>query len=151
MEFGAESAVAVKEPDPKSSKISTPPRFRRFRPTQIAAVALLVGALGAAVYWANRLQVPAAPQSGTLRIETDSPGAEVRVDGTLKGTTPLMLTMPTGKHLVVVQSGERLNELSSLLPAFYPNFNPPLWPDNLIRPEGYRIRRDKLRSRQAGG
>ena len=103
LEFGAESAVAVKDPDPK------PPTFRR---TQILAVVLLVGALGAAVYWANRLQVPAAPQNGTLRIETDSPGAEVRIDGTSRGVTPLSLTIVSGRHNVAVQQGTNQKQLA---------------------------------------
>jgi PEGA domain-containing protein len=103
LEFSAESAVAVKDPDPK------PPNYRR---TQILAVVLLVGALGAAVYWANRLQVPAAaPQNGTLRIETDSPGAEVRIDGTLRGVTPLSLTIVSGQHNVAVQQGTNQKQL----------------------------------------
>lgn len=102
LEFGAESAVAVKDPDPKR------PTFKR---TQILTVVLLALALGAAVYWANRLQVPAAPQNGTLRIETDSPGAEVRIDGTLRGVTPLSLTIPSGAHKVTVQQGTNQKEL----------------------------------------
>lgn len=105
MEFGAETAVAVKEPDAKFSKLP------RFRPTQIAAVVLLVAALGGAVFWANRLQVPAAPSNGTLRLETDSPGAEVRIDGTLRGTTPLSLTIPAGPHNVAVQQGTNQKQL----------------------------------------
>jgi hypothetical protein len=102
LEFGAEVAVAVKEPQPK------PPAFRR---TQILAVALLLVALGAAVYWANRLQVPAAPTNGTLRIETDSPGAQVRIDGTVRGTTPLSLSVASGKHTVSVEQGKNLKQL----------------------------------------
>ena len=100
MEFGAESAVAVKDPEPRPS---APISFRR--PAQILAATILVGGLAAAVYWADRLKVPTAPPSGSLRIETDSPGAEVRVDGTVRGTTPLSLSMPTGQHVVTVQRG----------------------------------------------
>jgi len=108
MEFGAESAVAVIEPHAKPSKSPKPPRFR---PTQIAAVVLLVAALGGAVFWANRLEVPAAPSNGTLRIETDSPGAEVRIDGAVRGTTPLSLTIAAGPHNVTVQQGTNQKQL----------------------------------------
>jgi hypothetical protein len=103
MEFGAETAVAVKEPDP--------PKHATFSRTQILAVLLLMVALGAAVYWANRLQVPPATSNGTLRIETDSPGAEVRIDGTLRGTTPLSLAIASGKHDVIVQQGTNVKQL----------------------------------------
>jgi PEGA domain-containing protein len=107
MEFGAESAVAVavKEPDAK------PPRPPRFRPAQIVGVVVLVAALGGAVYWSNRLQVPAAPSNGTLRIETDSPGAEVRIDGAVRGTTPLSVTVPAGAHSVTVHQGTNQKQL----------------------------------------
>jgi len=108
LEFGAESAVAVKDPDPKKDLHPKLPTFAR---KQILAVALLVVALGAAVYWANRLEVPAAPQNGTLRIETDSPGAEVRIDGTSRGVTPLSLTLASGQHNVSVQQGTNQKQL----------------------------------------
>jgi PEGA domain-containing protein len=103
LEFGAETAVAVKASDPRG------PLFRR--PAQIITLTLLVAGMVAAVYWADRLKVPTAPPSGSLRIETDTPGAEVRVDGTVRGTTPVSLTLATGQHDVTVQRGGNVKQL----------------------------------------
>jgi len=101
LEFGAETAVVVKDPDPRPAVTSVSLR----RPAQILAATVLIGGMAAAVYWADRLKVPTAPPSGSLRIETDSPGAEVRVDGTVRGTTPVSLSIPTGQHVITVQRG----------------------------------------------
>jgi len=103
LEFSEETAVGVKHPD------SIDALFRR--PTQILVVALLIVGMGATAYWADRLKVPTAPPTGTLRIETDSPGAEVRVDGSARGKTPVSLTLTAGKHDVVVQLGRTVKQL----------------------------------------
>jgi hypothetical protein len=103
LEFGAETGIAVKDPEPK------PPNRRT---TQIIAATVLVAAMGAAVYWADRLKVPTAPATtGSLKIETDPAGAEVRIDGKVRGTTPLSLSMATGDYLVTVQQGGNTKEL----------------------------------------
>jgi hypothetical protein len=48
-----------------------------------------------------------------LRIETDPPGAAVRINGKLKGHTPLRLDMLEGKHLIrVSRKGSRSSERS---------------------------------------
>ena len=68
--------------------------------------------MGVAVYWADRLKVTAGPAAtGSLKIETDPPGAEVRIDGKASGTTPLSLNMPAGQYVVTVQHGSAVKEL----------------------------------------
>lgn len=104
LEFGAEAAVAVKDPSPPKYQTSR-------RPAQIAAATLLLAAMGAAVYWADRLKVPTAVQNGSLRIETDPAGAEVRVDGSVRGVAPLALTIPIGKHVLSVQHNGSIKQL----------------------------------------
>src|SRR5262245_7128457 len=103
LEFSEETSVAVTHPDSLNALVR--------RPAQILAVTLLITGMGAAVYWADRLKVPTAPPTGSLRIETDSPGAEVRVDGSVRGKTPLSLTLTAGKHDVVVQFGSTVKQL----------------------------------------
>lgn len=53
-----------------------------------------------------------SPAAGGLRIESDPAGAEVRVDGEVKGRTPLALSVAAGAHTVLVTDGSRRRELS---------------------------------------
>src|SRR5512143_3028456 len=83
LEFVAESAIA-------GARRSTSRTTRR---TRLAGVVTLMAALGGAVYGSAALKGSAVPQNGSLKIETDPAGAEVRVDGTVRGVSPLALSM----------------------------------------------------------
>ena len=48
---------------------------------------------------------PQAGRMGALRIETDTAGADVTIDGTFRGKTPLLLSLATGDHSVRVEQG----------------------------------------------
>jgi hypothetical protein len=50
--------------------------------------------------------------TGGLNVESDPPGAEVRLDDVVKGTTPLSITVPEGSHTLVVRQGTRVKQLS---------------------------------------
>jgi hypothetical protein len=65
----------------------------------------------AGVYWKDRWQLPAAASGGSLRIQSDPVGAEVRLNGVVKGTTPLSLSMPAGNYSLTVQQGSNIKEL----------------------------------------
>jgi hypothetical protein len=67
------------------------------------SVVVLVLALSGFLWWG-----PVADAS--LRIESDPAGAEVRVDGQLRGTTPLVLTVAPGSYSVVVGQGDAAKE-----------------------------------------
>ena len=73
----------------------------------VLAIALITGG----VYWKDRWQSPAVAAGGSLRIESDPAGAEVRLNGTAKGTTPLSLAMPAGNYSLTVQHGSNIKEL----------------------------------------
>jgi hypothetical protein len=76
-------------------------------------IAVFVGtlALVAGVVWAAlTLRVP-APATGSLNVESNPAGAEVRIDDTLRGTTPLALSLPEGRHTMVVQRGSNVKQL----------------------------------------
>ena len=45
-----------------------------------------------------------APAHGDLRVTSRPVEAEVYIDGTLRGMTPLMVELPSGKHSVRVGS-----------------------------------------------
>jgi PEGA domain-containing protein len=92
----------------------TAPRAPRFDRRQIAGAALGLIALvliTAGVYWKDRWQLPAAAAGGSLRIESDPAGAEVRLNGAAKGTTPLSLSVPAGSYSLTVQHGANIKEL----------------------------------------
>lgn len=104
LEFAAESAVAA------------PTRGVRFtldRRRLIAAALLgaVIAIITAGVYWKDRWQVSAAASGGSLRIESDPPGAEVRLNGAAKGATPLSLSVPAGNYSLTVQKGSNIKEL----------------------------------------
>ena len=73
-----------------------------------ASLALLVLAGVAA---ALTLRAP-APTTGALSVETDPPGAEVRIDNAVRGTTPLTLNLAEGRHSLVVQHGSNSKQLN---------------------------------------
>ncbi len=50
--------------------------------------------------------------TGSLSIETDPPGAEVRIDDAVRGTTPLLVSLPEGAHRVVVQRGSNVKQMN---------------------------------------
>jgi hypothetical protein len=73
----------------------------------VVAIALTT----AGVYWKDRWQVPAAAAEGSLRIESDPPGAEVRLNGTTRGLTPVSVSVPPGKYSLTVQHGSNVKQL----------------------------------------
>ncbi len=76
----------------------------------IAVSAVIICALAGGAAWTYRNS--SAGSSGTLRVETDPPGAEVTVDGTVRGTTPVALSTAAGSHQVVVRAGDRVQQLT---------------------------------------
>jgi PEGA domain-containing protein len=74
-------------------------------------VVVVIALITVGVYWKDRWQLPAAAAGGSLRIESDPPGAEVRLNGTAKGVTPLSLSMPAGSYSVTLRHGSNTKEL----------------------------------------
>jgi hypothetical protein len=103
LEFAVETAVATKHP-------GRPRSFGRTTALGTLVVLLAAGA-SAGIYWKDRWQSPAAVASGNLRVESDPSGADVRVNGASRGTTPLSLTMPVGTYTLAVQRGTSVKEL----------------------------------------
>ena len=75
-------------------------RRRNFVKLGIVFVASLLMSTSVFVVWPN-----AARSDAFLTVESDPPGAEVRVDGQLRGRTPLEMTLTAGTYGVAV--GER--------------------------------------------
>lgn len=125
-EFASESKVPERRqssiPDSKplleSSFPESPIRERETsasgsrRPLLMAIAGLVALLLVAGAAWAAlTLRNPGAP-TGTLNVETDPPGAEVRIDDAVRGTTPLALTLPEGHHTMVVQRGSNSKQMA---------------------------------------
>jgi hypothetical protein len=107
LEFASE--VPLKD---SSVAPSADPRFDRRRLVAGVALGLVaIALLTAAVYWKDRWQPPAAAAGGSLRIESDPAGAEVRLNGAGKGITPLSLSMPAGNYSLTVQHGSSIKQL----------------------------------------
>jgi len=51
-------------------------------------------------------------QMGSLRVESDPNGAMVTIDGRDRGATPLVVTLPVGRHAATVRVGDRRRTLS---------------------------------------
>jgi len=103
-EFASETKPAdVTQPFPVVLKVPKPAVLA------VGATLAVLAVAGAALA-AFTLRTPIT-QTGSLNIETDPPGAEVRIDDIVRGTTPLALTLPEGHHRVVVQRGSNAKQL----------------------------------------
>lgn len=83
-------------------------------------------------------------------IEQIGDGGPITIITVLDNGQPIGDTVSPASPVIVTQSGERTFEVPTSLGITYPNANPPLFPGNMIRPDGYRISRSKGRSRDAG-
>jgi hypothetical protein len=69
-----------------------------------AAAIVLIALAGGGVFAARRYGLATAfaatAATGTLSVTTNPPGAQVVVDGEARGTTPILLTLKTGAHVL---------------------------------------------------
>lgn len=96
----AEALPTARDRDPLTVAFPETRQPRRFRIDLLAGLALLAVVGTGAVYY---LRTPVAV--GSLRVETDTVGAEVVVDGQPEGKTPLLLVLPAGDHTVQISQG----------------------------------------------
>ena len=104
LEFAAETAVATLDPKPRI-------KLDRRHAGWVALGIFVTAAITAGVYWKDRWQPTAAAAGGSLRIESDPAGAEVRLNGSTKGATPLSLLVPAGQYTLTVQQGQNTKQL----------------------------------------
>lgn len=105
LEFASESKAAdVATGLPLTIKIKNPWAL-------LVAVAFGVLLL-AGVVAGLTLRTPTAPVTGSLSVESDPPGAEVRIDNALRGTTPLTLNLAEGRYAVAVQRGSNTRQMN---------------------------------------
>src|SRR5688572_19474073 len=94
-QFAEESIVAAASPKTASRSSSAMIVW------MLAAVACIEAPLAALWLRDAWLAAPAANE-GRLRFETQPAGLEIRVDGQVRGTSPVALALPAGAHTVDV-------------------------------------------------
>jgi sorbitol-specific phosphotransferase system component IIA len=104
LEFAAETGEPAKGSGPL-------PKFNRSHNSAWVAGIVLVALITAGVYWKDRWQPTTGATGGTLRVESDPPGAQVRLNGQSRGVTPLSLEVPAGKYTLTVQRGNGIKEM----------------------------------------
>jgi hypothetical protein len=65
----------------------------------------------AVIIWIGFEQPTALAATGSLRVDSEPPGAEVRIDGAVRGTTPATLGLPVGRYTLTVQHGARVKQV----------------------------------------
>jgi len=100
LEFAVEATAASAK---QSARI---PRWAASALVGVVGIALVAGGL-----WVGLEQAAPALADGSLRVESDPPGAEVRIDGTVRGTTPVALTLPVGNYTLTVTRGSSVKQL----------------------------------------
>ena len=110
---GVDASVAPLAEDPTlefAAEESTERKATRLPRWAMPALASGVGiAIVAGATWVGFGQT--ALTSGSLRVESDPPGAEVRIDGNVRGTTPVALTLPVGDYTLTVAQGSSVKML----------------------------------------
>jgi hypothetical protein len=101
LEFAAEGKPA--SPQPASAR-------KWMIAVTLTVVTATAAAAGAVWVWPDSLGVARAA-SGSLRVESDPPGAEVRLNGEVRGTTPMSLTLPVGGYTLAVRQGSNVKQL----------------------------------------
>jgi serine/threonine protein kinase len=76
-------------------------RRRRWPAVAGALLGLLLGGTAVGLYFRGRVTAPDAP-TGELKVTSRPGGAQVYVDGSLRGKSPITLALPAGHHAVRV-------------------------------------------------
>ena len=84
------------------------PKRDRGRLKWIVAAVVVVGVATAGLFAARHRLAPAAAPvaTGTMTVNTDPPGAEILVDGTTRGWSPLRVALTPGAHTLLVRGSK---------------------------------------------
>jgi PEGA domain-containing protein len=109
---------------------AAPARRNRAGVAVVALVCLL--AAGAITgLWLRASSIAATPITGSLRVESDPLGADVLIDGSAKGKTPLTLALAVGQHQLVVQQGGKTQQLAVTIERETATVHHISWPADL--------------------
>jgi hypothetical protein len=88
------------------------PRSRAARAVLPIILAVLVlASVGAGAFWIQQRRPVASATSGSLSIQSEPAGAEVAIDGSVHGTTPLTINLSPGSHAVSVTGRDGRREM----------------------------------------
>lgn len=95
-------ALFASEEAPKQPVTQQEPRLSLMPFIAILAVAVAAAEMA---YIVSHLRAVAPPTTGTLRVASRPDGAELYVDGHLRGTSPVQLSLPAGRHELELRRG----------------------------------------------
>jgi hypothetical protein len=98
--FPSEADLTVRTSGSPAQLRAATPRAAH-RPWTVAVLVACAAALAGVAMYSTAANVD---QMGSLRVESDPSGAIVTIDGTDRGTTPLVLALPSGPHAATVRS-----------------------------------------------
>jgi hypothetical protein len=108
-------APTVPDPDP-ALEGSEPVDEGRWRRGRLIAAAVVLIALGTGGTLAAR-RVMAPPPAGTLAVNSNPAGAQVRIDGEARGTTPITIALPPGDHVLVLSADGQARTIPVTIPS----------------------------------
>jgi serine/threonine protein kinase len=102
-DMSGEGSHELDEEDAMKSSHSGTRRASRLK-WMVAGVAVLAVTTAGVFAARQRFSPAVAPvTTGTVTVNTDPPGAEVQIDGTARGRSPLTLSLAAGAHTLVVR------------------------------------------------
>ena len=118
-------------PESSSPPPAAAPGRRRRAGVALVALVCLLAAGAITGLWLRASSISAKPITGSLRVESDPLGAEVLIDGTAHGKTPLTLALAVGRHQLVVQQGGKMQQLAVTIERETATVHHISWPADL--------------------
>lgn len=113
-----EVSSQVREETPPMEDLGSPRRWRGLVAVGIALAILMAGGIfGVRHYGGASMTRASVGTTGTLRVDTSPPGAQVTVDGQSRGLTPLSLTLNAGPHVVELVSESATRQIPIMIQA----------------------------------
>jgi len=118
-------------PESSSPPPAAAPRKRNRVGVAVVALVCLLAAGAITGLWMRASSIAAKPMTGSLRVESDPLGADVLIDGTAHGKTPLTLALAVGQHQLVVQQGGKMQQLAVTIERETATVHHISWPADL--------------------
>ncbi len=117
-------------PESSPSPPAVPARLNRAGVAVVVCVCLLAAGTITGL-WLRGSAAGAKAVTGSLRVESDPLGADVLIDGTAQGKTPLTLALAVGQHRLVVQHGGQTQQVAVTIERDTATVHHVAWPADL--------------------